>query len=278
MSFDLETYRSLDHASRRLFLLLSKVFWRRHISPRFDVRYLAVNVLGFSDGLATRTLKAKITRCADVLRRHDVLARSAPATDEPFEKQAKGEYLTQFSRGSYFDRRHPGRKAIAPDDSPLYDPLRAIGFDAAVIANILSRFPIEQIQLWADVTLAAIESKGPAFFRRSPQAFFMDNIQHATKAGRTPPDWFWVMRKEEDRLRAEKVRRVNRSHRRDKIPAEPKSVDPSRAFDPDVSATHLVTEMTAQFRAAGQSARDARRNAQRFAEEYCRRTVKAKPS
>jgi hypothetical protein len=53
LSFDLETYRQLDHASRRLFLLLSKVFWRRPLSPHFEVRYLAVNVLGFSANLAT---------------------------------------------------------------------------------------------------------------------------------------------------------------------------------------------------------------------------------
>ena len=164
------------------------------------------------------------------------------------------------------------------DDSPLYDPLRAIGFDAAVIARILARFPIEQIQLWADVTLAAMEGKGPTFFRRSPQAFFMDNIQHAAKAGRTPPDWFWALRKEEERLRAEKGRRVKQGHRQGKIPAEPNSAALSRAFDPDATATGLVAEMTAQFRAAGQSARDARRNAQRFAAEYSRRTVKAESS
>jgi hypothetical protein len=276
LTFDLETYRSLDHASRRLFLLLSKVFWRRQVSPRFDVRSLAVNVLGFSTGLTTRTLKAKIKRCADVLRQHDVLGRTTPATDEPFHKQAKGEYVTQFARGPYFDQRRPGRKAFAPDDSPLHDPLRAIGFHAPAIATILSQFPIEQIQLWADVTLAAIENKGPAFFRRSPQAFFMDNIQHATKAGRTPPDWFWALRKEEDRQRAEKGLRVKQSHGKGTIHAEPRSTALSRAIDPEATAACLVAEMTAQFRAAGQSARDARRNAQRFAEEYCRRTMKAK--
>jgi len=139
-----------------------------------------------------------------VLRRIDVLDRTVRTTEEPFHKQAKGQYVAQFARGPHFDRQRPGRKPHASEDSPVYDPLRAIGFDAAVIARILARFPIEQIQLWADVTLAAVEGKGPTFFRRSPQAFFMDNIQHAAKAGRTPPDWFWALRKEEERLRAEK--------------------------------------------------------------------------
>ena len=43
LSFDLDTYRSLDAASRRLFLLLQKVFWRRKVSFVFDVRHLVVD-------------------------------------------------------------------------------------------------------------------------------------------------------------------------------------------------------------------------------------------
>ena len=103
----------------------------------------------------------------------------------------------------------------------------------------------------------------------------MDNIQHATKAGRTPPDWFWALRKEEDRLLADKGRRVKQGRGKGKTPAEPKSTAPNRAFDTDVTVTSLVPEMTAQFQAAGQSAQDARRNAQRFAAEFSRRTDKA---
>lgn len=48
LAFDLPTYRSLDSASRRLYLFLKKIFWRRHASLAFDVRHIAVNVLGFS--------------------------------------------------------------------------------------------------------------------------------------------------------------------------------------------------------------------------------------
>jgi dienelactone hydrolase len=48
LAFDLGVYRQLDNASRRLYLLLKKMFWRRTNSLRFDVRHLAVNVLGFA--------------------------------------------------------------------------------------------------------------------------------------------------------------------------------------------------------------------------------------
>ena len=64
--FDLATYRELDPASRRLFLLLSKILSRRQTSPRFELRHLAVNVLGFASTIATRDLKMH-TQKADVL-------------------------------------------------------------------------------------------------------------------------------------------------------------------------------------------------------------------
>src|SRR5690606_14894530 len=58
--FDLETYRELDYASRRLFLLLQKIFWRQPQSPAFDVRHLGVNVLGFAPSVDLRDLKVKL--------------------------------------------------------------------------------------------------------------------------------------------------------------------------------------------------------------------------
>jgi hypothetical protein len=254
------------------------MFWRRGTSAWFDVRHLAVNTLGFSAELSARTLKSKVKRCADVLRRHEVLAIGADSAERPFHGQAKGRYVARFVRGAYFRRLRVTRQAPTVDDSPLCDPLRAIGFDSADVSRILRRFSDDQIQLWADVTLAAIESKGSTFFRRSPQAFFMDNIQHAAKAGRTPPDWFWTLRKEEDRLRAEKGRRAKHGQQQGEVRTEPKSTAPSRAFERDANATRVAAEMTAQFRAAGQSVQDARKNAQRFAAEYSRRTVKTESS
>lgn len=271
LRFDLTTYRSLDHASRRLFLLLSKVFWRSPLSPHFDVRQLAVNVLGFSASLPTRTLKAKVKRCAAVLRQHDVLASTADSTDPSFRKQGKGRFGAQFARGTYFDRRRPNRKSRAAEDSALYDPLCAIGFDAAAIGRILARFPVEQIQLWADVTLAAVEHKGPSFFRRSPQAFFMDNIQHAAHGKRTPPDWFWELRKEEQQRRAEHARRMRAGRRPSgQKTAASTAMSAYRALDLDRSLDEVAADLAAHFLAAGQAEPDAQRNAQRFAEESVR--------
>jgi hypothetical protein len=278
LRFDLATYRSLDHASRRLFLLLSKVFWRNSRSPYFDVRHLAINVLGFSPTLATRTLKAKVKRCAKVLRQHEVLASTTGATDTSFRKQGKGRFGAQFVRGAYFDRQRPSCKHLAVEDSPLHDPLRAIGFDGAAIGRILARFSVEQIQLWADVTLAAVEHKGPSFFRRSPPAFFMDNIQNAANGQRMPPDWFWELRKVEQQRRAEQARRMRAGRRPSgQKTAASTAMSAYRVLDLDRSPDEVAADLAAHFLAAGQAEPDAQRNAQRFAEESvrlrrCRRT------
>ncbi|MCY2994814.1 MAG: hypothetical protein NTY19_44180 [Planctomycetota bacterium] len=271
LSFDLPTYRKLDHASRRLFLLLSKVFWRRKSSPCFDVRHLSVHVLGFSANLATRTLKAKVERCAGVLQTHELLAPRTDATAPLFRKQGKGRYAAQFLRGAYFDRQRPRQKLLAIEDSPLHDPLRAIGFDSPAIARILARFRVEQIQLWADVTLAAVERKGPSFFRRSPQAFFMDNIQHAACGERTPPDWFWELRTEEQRRRADHARRMrSRQQPSTQKTAAPAAQSACPALDLDRSPDELTADLVTHFLSAGQTEADALRNAQRLAEELVR--------
>lgn len=268
LSFDLPTYRELDHASRRLFLLLSKVFWRRKRSPCFDVRHLSVHVLGFSASLATRTLKAKVERCVGVLQNRELLATPTNTNAALFRKQGKGRYAAEFLRGAYFDRPRARKKPLAIEDSPLHDPLRAIGFDSAAIGRILARFRVEQIQLWADVTLAAVERKGPSFFRRSPQAFFMDNIQHAARGERTPPDWFWELRKEEQRRRADHARRMR--SRRGPSPqkiAAPTAQTATQALDLDRSPDELTADLVAHFLAVGQTESIALRNAQRLAEE-----------
>jgi hypothetical protein len=49
--------------------------------------------------------------------------------------------------------------------------------------------------------LAAKERFGDAFFKRSPQAYFVDNVKHAAAGTRTPPDWWHELRKAEQRRR-----------------------------------------------------------------------------
>jgi hypothetical protein len=203
-----------------------------------------------------------------VLLRYEVLAKSKDAGARVFCREEKGRYAAQFVRGAHFDRRHPSpHRVLAVDDSPLCDPLHAIGFDRAATARILVRFPVQQIQLWADVTLAAIERKGPSFFRRSPQAFFMDNIQNAVHGQRTPPDWFWDLRKQEQQRRADRAREVRRKTRA-AIGKGPPSKSPSlsHALHPGQTLEELTSELFACFLAAGQGESEAMRNARRFAQ------------
>jgi len=90
----------------------------------------------------------------------------------------------------------------------MYEPLRAIGFEDAAIARIVAKYGPELIQTWTDITLAAKEKHGVGFFKRSPQAYFMDNIEKASQGTRTPPDWWHEYRKEEDRRERESKRQV----------------------------------------------------------------------
>jgi hypothetical protein len=271
--FDLETYRRMDCASRRMFLLLRKVFWRQKSSPAFEVRHLAVNVLGFSAGLSTRTLKAKVKRCVGTLLTESIVAlpHGAAGVDDLFEKRAKGEHFLRLERGEYFQRQSGLAKQRDAEASPLFDPLRAIGFDPTTIARILQRFKPAVIQVWADVTLAALERKGRAFFQRSPEAFFMDNVQQASQGRRTPPDWFLELQKTEQRREAEEGRRA-RNERHNNGHERGSMMPPAKLRE---RFEELVQEMFSQFRAAGQPEQDAHRNAQRFAAEHLRRKESA---
>lgn len=191
LAFDLNLYRQLDPASRRLFLLLSKVFHRRTHSPRFDVHHLAVHGLGFHPSTPMRNLKQKLRRCVLVMARHGIVRLSDDGAI-PFEKKATGSYALTLERGPYFERpadatRHSHAALV---DSPLYDPLKAIGFEERMIRWIVKQFARPTVQVWADITLAAMERHGQSFFTRSPQAYFLDNVKEAAQGKRTPPDWW----------------------------------------------------------------------------------------
>ena len=205
----------------------------------------------------------------NVLQRHEVLAKSKDAATRVFRKEGKGRYAAQFVRGAHFDQRHPRPdKTPTMEDSALCDPLRAIGFDEAAMARILVRFPVQQVQLWTDVTLAAMESKGPSFFRRSPQAFFMDNIQNAVRGQRTPPEWFWDLRKQEQQRRADRARQVRSKARAANGRGTPAgSPSLSHALDPGQTLEELTSELFGCFLAAGQAESEAMRNARRFAQQ-----------
>lgn len=207
LSFDLEFYRQLDSASRRLYLLLKKIFWRHEVTPAFDVRHLCVNVLGFAPQLGVWDFKRKLVRVMDVLVARQIIS-PAPAGEPLFTKQGVGAYQVKFHRGLHFNETTADVRSANLADSPMHDQLAAIGFDAAGIRRILSNYDMRMISEWVDITLAARERHGDDFFTTSPQAYFIDNVKHAADGTRTPPDWWRQLRVEEERLRRTEGRSV----------------------------------------------------------------------
>ncbi len=80
-------------------------------------------------------------------------------------------------------------------DSPLYEPLKAIGFEDRAIRSIINKYDHQVIARWAQYTQVAMETKGEHFFKKSPQAYCVDGIKRGTSA----PDWYIELRREETR-------------------------------------------------------------------------------
>jgi hypothetical protein len=193
LRFDLTVYRQLDPASRRLFLFVSKLF-HRQATARIDLAALAVDVLGFAPTMAIRNLRAKLGVCCRRLVELDILS------DVLYERTKKGKYIVVLNRGASFGHRTGRDGRSVANECSLSDPLRAIGFDERSIGRLVRGYPIRLLQEWADITLAAIERHGRRFFKRSPQAYFIDNVRHAAAGQRTPPDWWHQLRKSEHQV------------------------------------------------------------------------------
>jgi hypothetical protein len=242
-------------------LLLSKVFWRRKESPWFDLQELAVGVIGFSEKLPTWKLKEKVTRSLGSLHRAAVVRSSEP--QEVFRRRSVGNWSVRVARGAHFDRPQHSSPILA--ESPLREPLVAIGLEEAAVGRVLRRYPHELVRVWSDVTLAALERRGAGFFKRSAAAFLIDNLNAAQRGERTPPDWFLAIRKEEQAQLAKAGREV-------RVPASvssgnglKKSRQPSRALEQLTLGAETVRELTAHFIAAGQPPETAKKNAHRLA-------------
>jgi hypothetical protein len=155
-------------------------------------------VLGFSPTLTAPLLKQKLSACiARLARKRIVVLPSGKRPLDLYVKRGVGQYNVRLTRGSYFDHQVEGEIAT---ESPLIDPLKAIGFEESSIASLLRQFSHRVLSEWADITLAAKEKHGQRFFKKSAVAYFLDNVREAAKGNRTPPDWWRAMRKEEDRL------------------------------------------------------------------------------
>lgn len=118
LRFDLNVYRELDPASRRLFLLLGKMFRRSTRPAVFDLRHLAVQVLGFAPTVATRDLKSKVGRCIRRLADREVVRQSEPeaivvvAYDVPVGRMDPDE--VELPGKAVTLQIEPGAKVAAP--------------------------------------------------------------------------------------------------------------------------------------------------------------------
>ena len=153
-----------------------------------------------------------------------------------------------LSRGTHFSPRPKSKDAKPGIESPLVELMRQIELDDRTIVRCLARYSTDLLQQWLDITLAARERHGSTFFRKSPAAYFINNVQNAAQGKRTPPDWWHDLVRDERRLQAESSRRK-------------RSATPGTN---GASGSTLVDAVTRQFRAAGQSDADAAANARRF--------------
>lgn len=271
LEFDLRIYQQLDQASRRLFLLLRKVFWRKANSPKFELRDLAVNVLGYSDALQTKHLKAKVLACAKKLS--DLGIVNSDAADEWIVRVSKGVFRVSFQKGSYFDAANGNSKTSMEDvrQSRFFDPLASIGFEESAIARIIRMYKPHFIDEWADITLAAIERKGKAYFRVSPQAYFMDCIKNAAAGTRGVPDWWHDLRRAEHQQKAKADRQGNKDR------ASKKQIEARRAFASFLkgegrdSFESLISTIFGDLTSTGVDEREATRKARDVALDHMKK-------
>ena len=206
--FDLDVYRTLTPASRRLFLKLKDRFWR---SKRvfMNVDDLTINGLGFSSDRPLKKRKFDLTSCLRELLSLGIIEFGPGQHDvkDLFIRRAKGLYVVVFNEGEYFrqptsERVTRQKNAIAED--PLYEPLRTIGVDEAAIRRLFKQHARGLIQRWIRITDTAMHEKPRGFpgFKVSPPSFLIDGIQN----DRLPPDWIYAHDKEREREEFERKR------------------------------------------------------------------------
>ncbi len=195
--FDLDLYRQLTPASRRLFLKLKDRFWRTKV-VHLNVNDLTINGLGFSADRPLFKRKYDLTVCLRELLDHGVIALGRGQTDvkQLFWKRSKGCYVVVCYEGAYFRQPQAARtqsqqNAIQTD--PLFEPLHQLGLDTAAIRRMFADHARGRIRQWVTITEAALHEKPQGFpgFRVSPAAFLIDGLQN----NRLPPDWMYAHEK-----------------------------------------------------------------------------------
>lgn len=215
--FDLDLYRDLSPAARRLFLKLKDRFWR---SKRvfLNVDDLTINGLGFSADRPLFKRKYDLTACIRELLQHQVieLGRGQADPAELFMRRSKGCYVVVFYEGEYFrqavSQRTTSRQNATSDD-PLYEPLKKIGVDEPAIRRLMKQHSRSLLQKWIRITDAAMHDAPAGFpgFKVSPAAFLIDNLQNS----RLPPDWIYAHEKREEQEKWERRRRESESQEQD---------------------------------------------------------------
>jgi hypothetical protein len=199
--FDLDLYRKLSPAARRLFLKLKDRFWR---SKRvfMNVNDLTVHGLGFSADRPLANRKYDLARCLRELLDHHIieLGRGQADVQDLFLRRGKGLYVVQLFEGPYFRQPYAGRAPTPTQgmtDDPLFEPLQTVGVDEPGIRRLMKHFSRNAIQQWLRITDAARHENPRGFsgFKSSPAAFLIDGVQNK----RRPPDWFHAHAKEQDR-------------------------------------------------------------------------------
>jgi hypothetical protein len=167
-----------------------------------------------------------------------------------------------LERGDYFTKLRKADTRPIVAETAIHDLLRKLGFEDVGVVRLLRRFPMPMLREWTDITQTAKERFGVSFFKKSPQAFLVDNLKNAAKGNRTPPDWWHDVRRAEVRLQAKSA-----------------SADIPLNATPDLSDEarqvyeRIAKEMFAVFRAGGQPESAAKVNAERFAREYSQREL-----
>jgi hypothetical protein len=195
--FDLDLYRTLTPASRRLLLKLKDRFWRNK-RVFLNVDDLTIHGLGFSADRPLFKRKFDLAKCLGELLSHGVIELGRGQTDvkDLFIKHGKGSYVVLLHEGPYF-RQPNSARATGPKNAiledPLVEPLRKIGVDEAGIRRLLKNHGRKLIQRWIAITDAGMHEKPRGFpgFKVSPAAFLIDSVQE----NRTPPDWSYAHEK-----------------------------------------------------------------------------------
>lgn len=267
--FDLDLYRQLTPAARRLFLKLKDRFWRcRRVFLNVD--NLTVDGLGFSADRPFYKRKFDLTNCIRELLHHRIVSLGRGQTDpkELFLKRGKGTYVVVFDAGDYFrqslTKRTTSQKKAITDD-PLFEPLQKIGVDEPGIRRLFQNFSRGAINRWVKITDAAMyeHPRGFSGFKASAAAFLIDGIQN----NRMPPDWMYAHEKQQEqeqweRDRAafaptEQARRDEYNRARAKAFEEyRRSADGAKIYDetfPILLALHKVTDPHRHVEAARQA-------------------------